>query len=502
MKKILIILYTLHLTLYTGVWLNSAFQDTGWGTRAGGMGNTFAAISNEPSAMLWNPAGIAQLEMLETTFMYNKLFAGIDDVNLTQMFAAGVYPTGIGAFGFTVTDFALWGFYRENTVLASYSRDINSDIVVGFPFMAGINLKYLTHSYILDDRTKNLEDPVFDKTSAGGFTPDIGFLLKPSDFSFGLSALNILQPDVGLKTEDKVPMIMKFGTAYRFGDWKFFENITPTVDVSYRKPADNDADMKISGGVETWFNYHTWAARFGGNDREITLGFSYNKMFKESGLQIDYAFLLPLQLADTSGSHRLSLTFKYSIERKKRLAAAKKIERKEQAAAEQGMIIPPTPPPARKSEAEKPEVRSPKSEVEKPKQKELTEQEKSALKKRHYAEAFKHYQKGEYELAIAGWEEVLKIDPNHKESKNKIALAKEKMEDGRRKTVDEKQKAGLDINTANMDALHGAGFTWVQARSIINYRKNKKFTKVEDLLEVQGITAAKLNQIKGKLVVK
>jgi len=53
-----------------------------------------------------------------------------------------------------------------------------------------------------------------------------------------------------------------------------------------------------------------------------------------------------------------------------------------------------------------------------------------------------------------------------------------------------------------MDAFHDAGFTWFQARSIVNYRKNKKFTKIEDLLEVQGITAAKLNQIKGKLVVK
>ncbi|MDO8735081.1 MAG: helix-hairpin-helix domain-containing protein, partial [Elusimicrobiota bacterium] len=59
-----------------------------------------------------------------------------------------------------------------------------------------------------------------------------------------------------------------------------------------------------------------------------------------------------------------------------------------------------------------------------------------------------------------------------------------------------------DINTANVDALHSAGFSWIQARSIVNYRKNRRFEKVEDLLEVQGITAAKLNQIKGKLVVK
>ncbi|MDO8733792.1 MAG: type IX secretion system membrane protein PorP/SprF, partial [Elusimicrobiota bacterium] len=421
-----VILLSTFLPFYLSTCLYTAFMDTGWGTRAGGMGNAFTAIANEPAATLWNPAGLSQLEMLETTFMYNKLFAGLDDVNLTQMFAAGALPTEIGAFGFTITDFALWGFYRENTISASYSRDLADDIGIGFPSMAGINLKYLTHSYTLDDRTKNMSDPVFDKTSAGGFTPDIGFLLKPSNFSFGLSALNILQPDVGLKTEDKVPMLLKFGTAYRIGDWKFFENITPTVDVSYRKPADTDADIKISGGVETWFNYNTWAARFGGNDRELSLGFSYNKMFKESGLQLDYAFLLPLQLADTSGSHRLSLTFRYSLSKKGRMVEGRRVERKEQEAKDAGMIIPAMPSPVRPPVADA--LASEVSEANKEKPKELTEQEKSALKKQRYDAAFKHYQNGEYELAIAGWEEVLKIDPNHKESKNKIALAKQKLE--------------------------------------------------------------------------
>ena len=486
MKK-LISLLLLTSIFYPSSVVYPAFMDTGWGTRAGGMGNAFTAIANDASTPLWNPAGIAQIEMLETTFMYNKMFLGIDDVNLTQMFAAGVYPSQIGTFGFSITDFSLWGYYRENMISTTYSRNFTEMLKLKFPVMAGLNLKYLTHSYTLDDRTRKLKDPVFaGGTSAGRFTPDIGFLLKPSDFSFGLSALNILQPDVGLKTEDKVPMIIKFGTAYRVGDWRFFENITPTVDVSYRKPADNDADIKISAGCETWFNYHTWAARFGGNDREITLGFSYNKMFKESGLQLDYAFLYPLQLADTSGSHRLSLTFRYSIPKKKSEVRSQKSEvAAEQSSAKKIPVIEPEPVvpgvPARAG---------------------LSDAEKLALKKQYYAAAFKHYQKGEYELALVGWEEVLKIDPNHKESKNKIELAKKKMEDGRWKMEDKSGKAKIDINTADVDALHSAGFTWIQPRGIVNYRKKGKFTKLEDLLEVQGITAARLNQIKGKLIVK
>jgi len=39
----------------------------------------------------------------------------------------------------------------------------------------------------------------------------------------------------------------------------------------------------------------------------------------------------------------------------------------------------------------------------------------------------KLYQKREYEKAIAEWEEVLKIDPNHKQSKEMIDKAKKQV---------------------------------------------------------------------------
>ncbi len=145
----LVVLILLLPTAYT---LHPAFMDTGWGTRAGGMGNAFTAVANDPTATLWNPAGISQIEMLETTFMYHKLFAGIDDVNLTQMLAAGVYPTKTGAFGLTITDFALWGFYRENMISASYSRDFAELLKLNFPIMAG--LISLTHIRLTTEQKK------------------------------------------------------------------------------------------------------------------------------------------------------------------------------------------------------------------------------------------------------------------------------------------------------------------------------------------------------------
>ena len=120
-------------------------------------------------------------------------------------------------------------------------------------------------------------------------------------------------------------------------------------------------------------------------------------MFSENALQLDYAFSLPLQLSDTSGSHRLSLTFRYSL-------------------------------------------------------------------------------------------------PKKKVSRGELTRPK--------KVVADSSAEKIDINTADKDALHDAGFTWAQARSIVNYREIKKFTKIDDLLKLRRITSTKLKQIKGKLMVK
>ncbi len=48
--------------------------------------------------------------------------------------------------------------------------------------------------------------------------------------------------------------------------------------------------------------------------------------------------------------------------------------------------------------------------------------------KKHYMRATRYYKKRMYKEAIREWEKVLKIDPNHKQSKEGIEKAKKKME--------------------------------------------------------------------------
>ena len=302
----------------------AAFKDSGWGTRSAGMGGAFTAISDDASAPLWNAAGIAQIKRCEANFMYARLFTGLnlyageEKVDLGLNYGAFVFPLNkIGSFGMTWANFVTTELYEENTFTFSYAKKVNDFLPQLIPaFFLGVNLKYLNHSYTTDDRTR--EDPVFiDGHSKGNFTGDVGVLIKANGkkekgLSIGLMAKNITEPDVGLKTEDKVPLEGRLGLAYYFGDCNFLnvlavENIVSAVDVSYR-----DEELIVYLGWESWFARRTWGFRIGGNNREVTSGFSFNnETMGKFGLQFDYAFIWPLEIEDTSGSHRASLTIRF-----------------------------------------------------------------------------------------------------------------------------------------------------------------------------------------------
>ncbi|MBA7510385.1 hypothetical protein ES705_02369 [subsurface metagenome] len=59
---------------------------------------------------------------------------------------------------------------------------------------------------------------------------------------------------------------------------------------------------------------------------------------------------------------------------------------------------------------------------------EISKQAKIKQMKKHYMRATTYYKKRMYKEAISEWEKVLKIDPNHKQSKEAIEKAKKKME--------------------------------------------------------------------------
>ncbi|MFC1566989.1 type IX secretion system membrane protein PorP/SprF, partial [bacterium] len=278
-------------------------------TRARGMGSAYTAISDDLGAMTYNTAGLAFVDWYEFQGMYSKLYYGLDEVDLDLGYAGTAFKVSQrSSVGVDWSQFRALNQYVENVIRLGYGYKISK--ITAFGIQAG----YLKHGYTLDEYTK--DDSVFaEGTSATGMGISLGFLARWSAFSFGLSAKNINSPDVGLESKDIVPAEYRAGVAIKT------DNISIPFDVSYRDQKwGSDTDkMKLYYGLEIWFNNKTIAFRAGGSDNEITGGFSVyvlpNK-YKHIDLGIDYAFVWPLTIIESNGSHQLSFVVRYGKPRK------------------------------------------------------------------------------------------------------------------------------------------------------------------------------------------
>lgn len=72
-----------------------AFMENGGGARALGMGGAFVAVADDPSAMFWNPAGLANIRQREVLFMHAEVFGGL----VKRDYAALAIPTDWSLLG-------------------------------------------------------------------------------------------------------------------------------------------------------------------------------------------------------------------------------------------------------------------------------------------------------------------------------------------------------------------------------------------------------------------
>ena len=310
MKKILFLLFAILLSVSP---VFGAFNDPGWGVRPLGMGGAFTAVANDSNANVYNPAGIAQLQCDEVSFMSSKLFTGLEGVDIGQNFFSYVHPVSdkFGSVGFSWQSLYAQNLYQENTYAISYGRYFDDILKLkSFDLLGGASLKYLNHGYTTDIRSEG--DPVFaGGTQKGAPTLDLGFLaiFPGSGISLGLALRNATSPDVGLQSSDIVPMETAVGiSCFREKmPYILLPDCTLALDLVSR---DKNFDYRF--GIETWLLKGNLCVRSGINPEEFDFGLGHEfTIFKKTKLEVDYAFSLPLQMEKTTGSHRLGITLRF-----------------------------------------------------------------------------------------------------------------------------------------------------------------------------------------------
>ncbi len=290
----------------------AAFLEIGIGARAEALGGAFTALSNDASALYWNPAGLAQIQNISFTANHTGWLA-----NTNFQYFGIVLPFGNGmAFGVGVTILD----YIDNQPVRTINQPEGtgefygaSDLAIGASYGMSLTDRFsfgLTAKYIRQAIWhETAETFAFDfgvlyqtplnglsiGTSISNFGGDMQLdgsdLVRPYDAdpqNYSNDKLNVL-----FKTDAfALPLLFRFGLAYSFTPFKD-HNFIIASDVIH---PSNDVEAMNSGIEYNFSNYFSlrggYQSLFDQNrENGLTLGFGVKNPFENTlNISFDYAF--------------------------------------------------------------------------------------------------------------------------------------------------------------------------------------------------------------------
>ena len=292
LKKMLVLVTLLGIIGTTTVFATDTtnalpYLRMGIGARALGMGGAFTSISDDASAMFWNPAGIGMVNKLEiiTSIASLSLDRSLNTLGfvlpniMNGSLGIGIINAGVtGIKGYVrendvdrpTGDFA----YQSNMLIVSYGKPVQEQL------HAGINLKIISDS---------LKD-----NSRSGFGLDIGVISKPvNKLSLGLK----MQDVINIIGNDAAPMSINIGLAYKF----FNDSLTLSGDIN--KIVDKE-NIKSRIGLE-YKVADIMSFGAGVNDSNISFGLGFNLG------QINFAYAYVTDNLKVSDGQHISIGYKF-----------------------------------------------------------------------------------------------------------------------------------------------------------------------------------------------
>jgi hypothetical protein len=316
MKKLVLLLPLAILLLYPSLSFGQAkvgtagaqFLEIGVSARAIGMGEAFLGLSDDASALYYNPGGLALLTQKEVAFTHIDYPAGIK-----YEFAGFVLPTPslAGTFGVAFymlnmddMDITNYKYPRGNgqTFTASdYAFAVSYGAGLTDRFSVGITAKYITE--------------LISTYKATGWAADLGTYYNTGfrNFKICMSIANF-GPDMKYITDSyPLPIDFRFGSSIDVIQGER-SKLTAAVQASH----PNDNLEKYSFGLEYWFN-DMFSLRMGkkfnydyydkGNlGGGLTFGAGARIPISTYRLNIDYAYQ---DLGYLDSVNRFSLGFRF-----------------------------------------------------------------------------------------------------------------------------------------------------------------------------------------------
>jgi hypothetical protein len=302
----------------------AAFLKLPSGARAIAMGESYVAAGDDVQAIGWNPAGLAEIDGREFTFMHAEWFQGIRYESLAYaqplggflFLGGGVDFLNSGTMDKTafaqVSDLAVGPESRLFSTLPD--AFVVSNVVVTAAGAVDISgLRWLPVPNVQGGMNIRALVSKIDTASQSGASLDLGFRWSPErlkNWTFAIVGQN-MGPALGSGTVRKVPPItFRTGAAYRGPNRNY------VVDLDVLVPVDNAPRFSVGG--EYW--YKQMLAFRGGYrlqtngpdpneyDTGGLEGISVGAGFRYAIVRVDYAFAT---LGFLGAAHRVSLTVNF-----------------------------------------------------------------------------------------------------------------------------------------------------------------------------------------------
>lgn len=257
---------------------------TGAGNRALAMGGAFAAVADDASASIWNPAGLGLVPRKQLEITQTSLFG----LGFNEQYAALVVPHWrLGVASLTYRRFGVDGIEGRDEGGFLYDdnlEDAEAELAAGFGRVtAGGNLALGAVVKIQSHRLAGYSD--------SGLGADLGLWTRPlallgargpgRDLSFGLSLRNVVEPEIKLD-QDAVadPLTVRAGLAWR-------RTLAQGLDLLLAADLERSRDMDSRPhlGAECRL-LDALALRAGSSDGTLTAGAGLRWL----GLAVDYQY--------------------------------------------------------------------------------------------------------------------------------------------------------------------------------------------------------------------
>lgn len=270
------------------------------GARSTAMGGAFVGLSDDETALFFNPAGLMQTDTRRFFTTYNNYITDIQ-----SGFLGYVHPynenTTLGA---SVCYFNFGSFDKTDALGANLGTFGASD----FAFAASVSKQVNSH-FSLGLTGKFIYEKI-DEYSSDALAVDAGLLYMASD---GRTRIGAVGQNMGVQLaghtkshKDPLPASVKLGVSHQMRE------LPLTVAADAAKPFDNDIFFSLGGeitGLKPLYLRLGWSS-FGDNyktdsDKDSWAGFAAGFGVTWKVYRFDYAYS---SYADLGGAHKISIS--------------------------------------------------------------------------------------------------------------------------------------------------------------------------------------------------